>query len=89
MSGSTPKARPEATFGSHLAVWRNANGRSITVKNPQYQKDGAWHTSPSWTIQEAAWLATCLREAVSYCLQKRMEEERLRFESGGESSPNE
>lgn len=67
--------RPEITFGSNVAVWRNTQGRTITIKPRQYQdKDGTWRTASGWNVSDVAHLAHCLTMALNHCLIERSNE---------------
>lgn len=70
--------RPEATFGSNVAVWKNTHGRSITIKPRQYQdKQGEWKSANNWNVSDLAHLAHCLLMALDHSLTERAREERL------------
>ena len=70
--------RPEIVFGSNVAVWKNSQGRSITIKPRQYQdKSGEWKTASGWNASDIAHLSHCLLMALDYCLHQRAQEGRL------------
>lgn len=80
--------RPEITFGSNVAVWKNSYGRSITIKPRQYQdKEGNWKTANNWNVSDVAHLAHCLLMALDYSLHERASEERLKLHGTPPATP--
>lgn len=68
--------KPEATFGSNVAVWRNDSGRSVTIAPRRYKdQDGNWQNASGWNISDLAHLAHCLTLALNYCLTARSAED--------------
>lgn len=80
--------RPEITFGSNVAVWRNKQGRSVTIKPRQYQdKEGQWQSATGWNVSDLAHLAHCLILALNHCLAERAAEQRLPLDRSPEPAP--
>jgi len=68
--------RPEAVFGSNVAVWVNRTGRTVTIKPKQYKdpETGQWKNAAGYNVSDIAHLAHCLMMALTHCIEKRNEE---------------
>lgn len=68
--------RPEITFGSNVAVWRNEQGRTVTITPRRYKdKDGEWRDASGWNVSDLVHLAHCLTLAATHCLSQRAKED--------------